>query len=230
MIYPKKFGSTGQTIVFLPGGAIDIRCYAKLIDKIAETNTVYAVDFLRLKSKSITETKELISIFIRSLNQSNIVLIGHSFGGALASELSAELPEVTLAILFNPTIFKHSQNIFGLVKLILYKTIFGGLRFPHLLGFYISNNFYLHSDLLVAPVNTLAHFKQALWNNLHPIQYSPGNMKNWIIYTKQDELMPLQELPADFDLRKAFKGNHDWIMNDIDKTNMIISRLINSSN
>lgn len=210
-----KFGNSGKSIVFLPGGNIDPRCYIPLLKLISQKHTVYAISFLDINTKNIKETKNFVRTFITELNLKDIILIGHSFGADIAKVI--ELDCISKYILINSSIYKIKDN-----KLkIIFKIVKESLSSPSLADFYLIIN------LLTKPVKTIRHIKQALDNVTDHQVITTNSDKNIIISTTKDYLFPKSEIPNE-KLKdvKLFEGGHNWIINNLQESSKLIIELI----
>lgn len=212
-----KFGNTGKTIVFMPGGNIDLRCYLPLIKLLSQINTVYAISFLEINSKSVEETIDIVESFITQLHHREIILIGHSFGADIAKQIKLDC--VSKYILINSSILKIKDN-----KLkIIFKVIKESLCSPSLADFYLITN------LIVKPIKTIRHIRQALNNVTSKQVITIKNNKNVIISTTKDYLFPASEIPED-KLKDIIlvEGNHNWLINEPQKSSKLIIELIDN--
>lgn len=220
-----KLGNSSETIVFLAGGNIDVRCYLPLLKKVSSKYTIYAIDFLSIKSKSIEETKSWIKKFVLNLNQKDIVLIGHSFGADMIK--SIELDCVSKYILMNSSIFKINDSKPKIIFKVILNSLVGGFQYPKLFTHYLLANFYLILNLITRPINTINHIKQALLNVSDNQVMTTKNNKNTIIASKNDYLFLLTQIPETIlkDIQLV-EGNHDWLMGDINKSAEFILNLV----
>jgi len=222
-----KLGNSEKTIVFLPGGNIDIRCYLPLLKKISSKYTIYAVDLLNINSNSIEETKSWVKEFVLDLNQENIILVGHSFGADMIK--SIELNCVAKCILLNSSIIKIHESKLNIIIKVIINSIIGGFKYPKLFTHYLQTNFYLTLNLMTRPINTFYHIKQALLNVAENQIVTVKSNKNIIVSSKNDYLFPISQIPEE-KLKDILivEGNHNWLMEDINNSSSFILNIINT--
>lgn len=94
-------GGSGQTVILLGGWASSAQFYRKTGELLAEKFQVLIIDLPgfgrsgRLPKKwQFEDFKKIIFSFISQLKLNNIVLVGHSLGGAIAISVAVEFPQI----------------------------------------------------------------------------------------------------------------------------------------
>ncbi|MBI2142573.1 alpha/beta hydrolase [Candidatus Woesearchaeota archaeon] len=84
-------GGKGETLLFLHGWLLpSAAAYRKGLELLSGHFRVYAPSMVSEHAASIHDYEEYISGFASELKLKNIVVVGHSFGAAVAAELAAE--------------------------------------------------------------------------------------------------------------------------------------------
>lgn len=118
----------GPTLLFLHGAGIRALTYKKSLLELAKHFHLYAPDLPGFGKSDMppldwtfTEYANFFNSFIQTRNLSNLILIGHSFGGRIALELAAQSPNITNLILVDTTLLAkyYINSKYHLPKLIL---------------------------------------------------------------------------------------------------------------
>lgn len=231
MLY--KFGTGEKSIVFLHGGATRYSAYSELIKELATQHTVYAFD-LSGHGKSHTDgTLETAVIHAKNvltnIEDTELLLIGHSFGGTIAIELA-----------------KIDERVKDVVVI---DTFLGGKRLSKLRrfwGFLVSKNI---RTIFFTP-NAILFYLKVIRGNLQtilsqrwnifktakllldtsaevPMDFDSIKGNLHILYGEGDTLFPKITIPKNLLERVTFvPGDHDWLMGGPKKTAELIRKLI----
>ncbi|MBI2550596.1 alpha/beta hydrolase [Candidatus Woesearchaeota archaeon] len=94
-------GGRGKPLLFLHGWPAQPPTYGHALELLAEHFTVYAPYMFDFDCASITETSECVNAAISELGIRNAVVVGISFGGAVAGLLSQDKKLVSRLVLIN---------------------------------------------------------------------------------------------------------------------------------
>ena len=129
-LYYEKYGTKEQTIVILPGWGNTRKTFDYLINYLKDYFTIYILDYpgfgnstLPNKSLTIYDYADLIYEFINSLNITNPILIGHSFGGRIISLLNNYDLKIKKLLLIDIAGLKPKFNLKLFCKTKLYKLL-----------------------------------------------------------------------------------------------------------
>lgn len=218
-----KFGKGEKNIVFFHGGALRFYSYYPLLKKLANECTVYAVNLpghgeTKLVS-TMDEAGKLLSDFINHLSLENVILVGHSFGGACALYTAQHLSNISHLILVDAAGIPLKKSS---AKLIFDFTVTQNIN-----GFLVHKFRFLPyawralADIVTNLINLKTNVIQLIRLLIHacyaPLDLDVHNFpeKMLILWGKKDMLIPfdnariLQEsFPQSKRMRK--KGTHNW--------------------
>ncbi len=89
-------GDTGSSVLLLHGWGANVKMYAGVIQHLAQSHVVYALDFPGFGDSEeppepwcVDDYTDLVSEFMTALDIQKVSLIGHSFGGRVIAKLIA---------------------------------------------------------------------------------------------------------------------------------------------
>lgn len=218
-----SFGNSNSHILFLHGGNIDIRCYAPLLRKLSSYYSVEAVNLIELGTSNLEESKQWIENYINQCNYSTVI-VAHSLGADIAKKIHS--PKISKYILLNSSVYNPNYSKREVIFITILKSFIAPLRYPRLFFFYALANYYLLQNLITKPRKTIMHIKQALSNITNEIEVTKPNTSNIVIVVAsiEDEYFPNPKQTG----IHTVDGNHEWLMNNTEKTSELIQSLINS--
>lgn len=213
----------GRTVLFLHGGGLDSRTYAKNIELLARRYKVIAPDIPFFGRSHPPDSRwnfkdyaVLFSQFIDSLDINNIMLIGHSFGGGIALELVAINSRISKLVLIDSAGIPPNYSKTKFLCQVVIKSI---------------NNF-LYSDKIMA-LTVIIHFMQNIFRSffLTPKKFNivqksiytkfenfeKIKIPTLILWGKKDNIYPMEyaksfnNLILGSDLMLV-DGGHDWLL------------------
>ncbi len=213
--------------------------------RLCEIQSVYAIDqiiglkfsvyFFDLPGHGTSQTDgypksaiDEIVTQIRKMNFKDPILVGHSFGGFCAYEVSRHLKDVSKIILFDPLIteIKISKIKFIWVFLLNMKRSVSNSKiskfyfrgFGDLLFNLFSQNIYSLNSLKLI-IRSAYKKKSKLEEKL--------SKKLVIYHGKYDSVISIEEIEKDFPSNTTIiDGEHDWCMEDIDYTKKLIVQVL----
>lgn len=108
----------GQPIVLIHGVGLRAESWAKQIEVLSKTNTVWAIDLpghgqskpLPMLEPGIDDYIHCLKAFIDEVIAARVYLAGHSMGGLLALAFSGMHPKMSLGVAALNTVYKRSDN------------------------------------------------------------------------------------------------------------------------
>ncbi|HVX93099.1 MAG TPA: hypothetical protein VHA74_03225 [Candidatus Dojkabacteria bacterium] len=216
-----KLGNSDKHILFIPGGNIDIHCYDSLLRELSSHYTVEGVNLIELGTSDLSESKKWIGNYINECSYPTVI-VAHSLGADIAKKIQS--PKVSKYILMNSSIYDPNYSKVKVIFITVLKSLIAPLKYPRLFFFYILANYYLLQNLVTKPRKTIRHIKQALSNVTNELEITNPNEKMKVVASKDDEYFPN---PRQTNVQLV-DGNHEWLMNDTQKSSELIQSLINS--
>lgn len=226
-----EFGGGKETLIFLHGWQQDKKSFFPLVPYLFQNFHLYLLDLPGFgKSKppafisSSLNYAKIISQWLEEKNLTKVTLIGHSFGGKIASVIAAENPKIIrkLILIANSGI-PHPKKWYPLFKIIPKpaKTAFS----PLVKRLFASRDYKEAGSLL--PI-----FKTIVKEDL-TLVFSKIKVKTLIIWGKNDSESPLQD---GIKINKLIlnsrlvivNGGHFCFREDPKKISQIISDFIKS--
>lgn len=122
---------TGKNVLLLHGWGVNIDLYKNLINEIAKSNNVYALDLPGFGKSdepneiwNVDKYVDLVQKFIEKLDLKEINLIGHSFGGRIIIKLANKNGlefKINKIVLLGSAGIKHKLKFNKKVKVRIYK-------------------------------------------------------------------------------------------------------------
>lgn len=116
----------GKPLLFFHGGGTEASTYQETLEILSKKYKVYAPDMPYFgksgspkKPWDFTDYAKFFSKFIDKLNIRNVTIVGYSFGGGVALELTRLNKKVIKTILCSPAMINLNINRKGLIDLIL---------------------------------------------------------------------------------------------------------------
>ena len=202
-LYYEKYGTKEQTIVILPGWGDTRKTFDYLINYLKDYFTIYILDYpgfgnstLPNKSLTIYDYADLIYEFINSLNITNPILIGHSFGGRIISLLNNYDLKIKKLLLIDIAGIKPKFNLKLFFKTKLYKLL-------KLFKFIIPKPYkhkylnYLFSRFASSDYKELAKNMQETFQNIVKVdltkEFSKIKLETLIIWGEYDNITPYKD-------------------------------------
>ncbi|MCQ2979491.1 MAG: alpha/beta hydrolase [Clostridia bacterium] len=134
-----KIDGLGSPVVILHGWGEDSNTVKNLTDMFSLTNTVYTLDLPGFglsetpdKSWDIYDYEDCVTKFIQAMNLENVILVGHSMGGAIAICLAySRLVSIKALFLVSAAGVRNKpgkKSIINKLKVILYKVVRGLIK------------------------------------------------------------------------------------------------------
>lgn len=214
-IYYEKYGNSKNKILILPGWGDTKDTFKYLINSLSKNNTIYIIDNPSF-GKSITKEENLtiydyatvIKELIKYENINNPTIIAHSFGGRIATILSACYnEEINKLILIDIAGIKPKRTIKSLIKKYSYKFLKKTTKlFPKKIKTKI-NTFllkkYASSDYYNLPDNMKKTFQNIVNYDLKKY-ISNIKQETLILWGQNDNSTPLSDA---YLLRKKIKNS-----------------------
>lgn len=219
-----QLGNSEKHLIFLPGGNIDIHCYLPLLKRLTKHYSVDGVNLLELGTANLSESRKWLEEYINECSSYPTIIVAHSLGADIVKEINSD--KITKSILFNSSIYNPHYSKVNVIFITLLKSLLAPIKYPHLFIFYVRANYYLLKNLVTKPRKTILHIKQALNNITNELQVTKPipNDKLIVIASEKDEYFPN---PQQTNVQ-IVDGNHEWLMDDIQKSSEFIQNLINS--
>ncbi len=130
MNYQLISNKSDKTVVILPGWAHTSNHWSEVVKKLPNSHNYYLLDLPGFGSTSqlpnhpnIVEYTDFVFNFLSALQINQTTLVGHSFGGQIAANLTLEFPKkINKLILISPAI-NRKKRIGDRIKLLLAKTL-----------------------------------------------------------------------------------------------------------
>ncbi len=203
-IYYEKYGKSSKTILILPGWGDTRKTFSFLIDYLKNKYQIYIFDYPGFgnsifpeKDLTIYDYTNLIRDFITDEQINNPIIIAHSFGGRIATLMSAYYKDdIDKLILIDIAGIKPRKNIFKLLKLYTYKLL---KKLKILLprkkrSLYLKRllNIFASSDYKVLDKSMQNSFKNIINEDLK-YYFKYINQDCLIIWGKKDKETPLKD-------------------------------------
>lgn len=115
----RSAGQGGQPVVLVHGIGVSARYFKRLAAELAQGNAVYAIELPGFggspwphRQLTVPEFGEVVVAVLRKLDLSGIVLVGHSMGCQVATEVAARAPElVHKLVLLGPTVNDRERSL-----------------------------------------------------------------------------------------------------------------------
>lgn len=226
----KKTGTGQANYVFFHSGGVRYNSYLPLIKSMAKVGTVYYFNLpghgSHIKNYEVTDYVQELTGLIDSLSLDNMIFIGHSFGGFCAYQVGQQLPSVDKLILIDPLLVKVPLSRIQLLFYVLvWKNIRGLYYHHHLYDFYVNAFKDLLANILTVKFEILNVTKLLLDAAVNQENYNNRdlNKKTVILHGKYDSVIPYEEIKKAFPENvTVVEGEHDWCMEDPEKTREII--------
>jgi pimeloyl-ACP methyl ester carboxylesterase len=224
-----SFGQIGKNIVFLHGWQQDKRSFSSLVPFLYKQYQLYLVDLPGFGQTPMPKTdssfKEYCQIVVSWLNQkkiSPVILVGHSFGGKMASLITALHPElIEKLILIAPSAIAQPKFWYPLKDRLPKKLI--KLISPILKPFIVSRDYQNAGNLL--PL-----FKTFVKEDLRPY-FSEIKVPTLLLWGKQDEELSLAHARVIHRLipnsrLEIIPGGHSFFQTQPEETARLIDNFI----
>jgi len=228
-IFYLEFGENKNPIIFLHGWQADSRSFTPLVPFLFKNYHLYLLDLPGFgKSKappssfsSFDYAKKVVKwIKLKKIQKAN--LVGHSFGGKVASIIAAKYPQfISSLILIAPSGILHPKFYYKFNNLIPYK-IKTKVSF-FLRPFLVSKDYKNAGKLL--PI-----FKNVAKEDLRPI-FSEIKIPTLIVWGKKDDQLPVEDGKTIKSLIKPSKlviteGDHWLFLKNPKKIAQLIDKFI----
>ena len=215
-VYYEKYGNNKKSIIILPGWGNTRTTFSYMINFLKEYFTVYILDYPGFGNSSnlsydftIYDYSNLVYDWIKSLDITNPILIGHSFGGRIITTLLGYFNYK-----FDNIIYLNSAGIKPKIKLKTYL-----YKFLKKLKFFLPKKIkekYQHflfkkfasSDYNSLPENMLNTFKNIVNEDLKPY-LKDIKSRTLIIWGNNDKTTPVKDA---FIMNKLIKDSELIIM------------------
>lgn len=246
-IYYEKYGSGNKTILILPGWGNTRETFKFIIEHFKKDYKVYILDYPGFGNSifpdydlTIYDYTNIIRDFIKEENIVNPIIIAHSFGGRIATLMSAYYKDnIDRLILIDTAGIKHKKGLFQLFKLYLYKLLKKLKLFipKRKKSLYLKRliNIFGSSDYKLLNNNMKNSFKNIVNENLkYYIQYI--EQETLIIWGKKDKDTPLKDAKY---MKKYIKNSslvilknatHYSYLNYPNLTNKLIQEFLDKNN
>lgn len=183
-----EFGKRKKTLVFLHGWQQDGKSFLPIASFLAQKHRVILLDMpgfgktpINKNLKNSYDYAYFIYKWIEERNLSNIVLIGHSFGGKVASLLAISHPQkIKGLILISPPVIPHPKFYYPLLPLLK--------KIP---GIYFLKNLFLSSDYKNAG-ELAALFKEIVKEDIRK-EIAKIKTPTLIIWGDKDKELPVSD-------------------------------------
>ena len=223
---------SGNAILFLHGGGVNALTYKKVLDLLSKNYLVIAPD-LPCFGKStcpsnIPDYSKILKKFITSLNFGKIAIVGHSFGGAAALQLSADDKNIQLMVLTDSAgLSQHFSKFRFLYVYFVEKTIRDIFKYRNPKTFllivrdFFENIFKRFSEWKFT-ISVVKRFLLTDFPDFHNV-----SAKTLILWGEQDEIFPkifAEKFHRNIENSelKLVDGNHDWCLFNPEKFSNII--------
>lgn len=226
----------GRAVFLLHGGGLDSRTYKRNIELLSRGHKVIAPDISFFGRShppdacwDFKDYAALFSQFVDDLNLNDIILIGHSFGGGIALELSTVNSKISKLVLVNSAGILPSYSKSKFFWLVFYKSVLNLLycnKFVALkiIVHFIQNIFW---NLFSTPkkLNTVLKSIYTKFDGFEKIQ-----IPTLIVWGEKDIVFPLEYASifknqiSDSDI-KYVDGGHDWLLLDPDTFSDLIKSI-----
>ena len=231
-IFYLEFGEGKKPIVFLHGWQADSGSFTSLVPFLFKNYHIYLLDLPGFgKSKappfsfsSFDYAKEVIK-WIKLKKIQKVNLVGHSFGGKVASIIAAKYPQfISCLILIAPSGIPHPKFYYKFKNFIPYKI---KTKVAFFLKPFLASEDYKNAGKL------LSIFKTVVKEDLRPI-FSQIKIPTLIIWGKKDNQLPLEDGKIIKTLIKPSKlliieGDHWLFLKNPQKIAQLIDKFIKNA-
>jgi len=231
-IFYLEFGEGKKPIVFLHGWQADSRSFTPLVPFLFKNYHLYLLDLPGFgktnpppSSFSSFDYAKEITRFIKTKKIKNLVLVGHSFGGKVASIIAAKHPRlISHLILIAPSGIPHPKFYYKFKNLLPSKI---KAKIPFFLKLFLASEDYKNAGKLL-PV-----FKTIVKEDLRPI-FSKIEIPTLLIWGKEDGQLPLKDGKTIKSLIKTSKlvitkGDHWPFLKNPQKIAHLIDKFIKNA-
>lgn len=245
-IYYEKYGCGEKTILILPGWGNTRETFYQIISYFKKHYTIYILDYPGF-GKSIFPENDLtiydyaniIRDFMKAEKIINPIIIAHSFGGRIATLISAYYKDpVDRLVLIDIAGIKHRKNMIQFIKSIIYKLLKKLKRFipKRKQSLYLKRliNLFGSADYKALSQNMQTSFKNVVNEDLkYYIQYI--ECKTLIIWGSKDKETKVSDAKY---MRKHIKNSslviypgasHFSYLNQPNLTNQLIENFIKNT-
>ncbi|MBD3362252.1 alpha/beta fold hydrolase [Candidatus Dojkabacteria bacterium] len=215
----------GPNLIFFHGGGVRYNSYLPLMKALSSHYTVYYFDLpghgSEMTNGNPIDAVNKLTQKIKNYSIGNPILLGHSFGGFCAYEVSKNLEDINQVILLNPLLIESKKNfLYLLFRFLILKNIRSIIMKPMIIKFYIKafmdiliNIFSQNINL----VNTIKLLLNSTYCTKTPLNQS--NPKTVILHGKHDSIIPYNNFQDGFKkITNLVDGEHDWCMNNVEDT------------
>lgn len=231
---------SGNALLFLPGGIGGFLACGKFIDLLSKEYLVIVLDLpcygKSTAPSSVSEYYKIMEKFINFLSFEKFAVIGHSIGGAVALQLSAENEKIPLLVVADSAgISLKMSRAMLLYKIIVEKPIREIFMYKDLntLLLYVRDSLENMFKIFYEWKKTKDIMRTFLFTNFSG--FHKINAKTLILWGEQDEIFPKNN--AEFFHQniknsevKYTKGNHNWCLFNPEKFSNIVIDWLKTNN
>lgn len=216
---------SGPDLLVLPAGGVSVQDYSSLIELLSQSYTVTAPELPGLGFADIPSTAwsfveygAYFSRFLNTLGMQSCTVVGHSFGGGVALELTRQTELVRKLILIDSAGTAFPGSVLRIVwKLSVVKTVHNLYRY----GQYrrTLNQLYQLGKLLLCKSGQLRHLLGVIAVNIHftTPRIAQSEIATEIIWAADDEIYPAKHARAlaqkiPYTSVQLVSGTHDWVL------------------
>ncbi len=207
-------GGKGKALLFLHGWLLpSAAAYRKGLELLSRHFKVYAPRMVSGHAASIHDYENYISGFAGSLKLKNAVVIGHSFGAAVAAELAAENPKLVRKLVLIDALGIPVNNSLAWWLMTIGRKL-GSFRAGRIRAFF--------TGLLFLILFAMHMWKKRVFNismEMTKADYSRAfrsvKCRTLVVWADKDEMFPVSHAGRIASMikdcrTKIVKGTHDW--------------------